>query len=117
MDKLVMGLRPEWPSNNPSQGLVDELWEQTESCWNQKPDGRPTASKVLQTLQVLSGTQRRGTVASVEDSEDRAIVGEREQVEDSPDGTFWSGCSDSRSDARLIYSVFDTRRTRRTRQL
>lgn len=108
-----MGLRPEWPSNNPSQGLVDELWEQTEACWNQEPDERPTVSRVLQTLQVLSGVQRQVTMTSVEDSDDRAIAGEREQVEDSPDGTLWVCRNDLGSNANpwLIYSVFYTGRT------
>ena len=69
-----MGLRPEWPSNNPSQGLVDELWEQTEACWNQEPDERPTVSRVLQTLQVLSGVQRQVTMTSVEDSDDESVM-------------------------------------------
>ena len=48
-----MGIRPEWPSNNPSQGLVDALWDQTEAYWHQEPKERPTASEVLETLLVL----------------------------------------------------------------
>ncbi|KAF9646136.1 kinase-like protein [Thelephora ganbajun] len=54
---VATGLRPEWPFNNPPQGLVNTLWEKIEACWNQKPKERPTVFKVLQTLLALGETQ------------------------------------------------------------
>lgn len=53
--KVAIGLRPEWPSNHHSRGLVDVLREPIESCWNQEPGGRPSALEVLQTLLALEG--------------------------------------------------------------
>ena len=50
---MATGLRPEWPSNSPSQVLVDALREQVEACWGQELKERPTASEVLQTLLAL----------------------------------------------------------------
>ena len=56
VDKVVMGLRPEWSSISPPQGLADALWYHIRTCWRQEPEGRPTASKMLETLLVLSET-------------------------------------------------------------
>jgi hypothetical protein len=50
---VANGLRPKWPSNNPSQGLVNALREQIEACWGQELKERPAASDVLQTLLAL----------------------------------------------------------------
>jgi hypothetical protein len=47
---VIDGLRPKWPSNNSSQGLVNALRKQVDACWNQKPEERPIASEVLKTL-------------------------------------------------------------------
>lgn len=49
-----MGYRPDCPSNNPSQGLVDALWEQMEACWHDDPGQRPAVLTVLQSLRRLS---------------------------------------------------------------
>ena len=87
-DKVTSGSRPEWPSNNQLQQLVDELWEQIVAYWNQEPNGRPTVFKVLQTLRVLGEAQHQEPVISVEDSDDEATMGEWEQVKDTPDGMF-----------------------------
>ena len=77
-----MGLRPGRPSDSPSQGLIDEIWEQIEACWNHEPNARPTALRVLQTLLALSEARHVELVASVEDSDDVATIGEWEHVED-----------------------------------
>jgi hypothetical protein len=111
--RVATGLRPEWPSNNPSQGLVDALWEQIEACWSQEPKERPTASQVLQTLLALGETQHLEPEVPVEGSDDETVK-EWEQVEDDPDSTFWAGRRDVRSDIWLVYSVSDTRGTQRT---
>ena len=56
VDKVVKGLRPEWSSISPPQGLADALWYHIRTCWSQEPGGRPTASKMLEKLLVLSKT-------------------------------------------------------------
>ena len=62
----MTGFRPERRSESPSQGM-DELWEQIEACWNQRPNERPTAPKVQQTLLALREAQHHNPVVSVED--------------------------------------------------
>ena len=81
MDKVTSGSRPEWPSNNPLQKLVDELWEQIVAYWNQEPNGRPTVFKVLQTLRVLGEAQHEEPVISVEDE---VTMGDWDYIEDDP---------------------------------
>jgi hypothetical protein len=49
-----MGYRPDYPYKIPSQGLVDELWDQIEACWHDDPEQRPAALTVLQFLQGLN---------------------------------------------------------------
>ena len=61
--RVAVGLQPEWPSNNPSQELVDALREQIETCWDQEPKERPTASEVLQTLLVLNEDLEASTLS------------------------------------------------------
>ena len=75
-DKVVTGLRPEWPSNNPSQKLVDVLWEHIESCWNQEPKERPTALSVLRALQELGGGEPPKPLGSMNGVEDDDFVHE-----------------------------------------
>ena len=84
MDKVTSGLQLEWPSSNPLQKLVDELWEKIVACWNQEPGGRPNVFKVLQTLRVLGEAQHHESVVSAEDSDDDLTMGEWEYVEDYP---------------------------------
>ena len=50
---VITGLRPEWPSGDPSRGLIDALSRQVEACWCHNPEERPTASTMLQYLQAL----------------------------------------------------------------
>ena len=85
-DKVTTGVRPEWPSNNPSQELVDGLWEQIEACWSQEPNERPTASKALLTLMALAEARRQGAEVSEVDVMRRGW----ERVENVPDGAFWA---------------------------
>ena len=47
---VTAGLRPEQRSDNLSQGLIDEVWEQIVACWNNEPNERPTAIEVLRAL-------------------------------------------------------------------
>ena len=82
-EKVAGGLRPEWPANNPSQRLVDELREQIMACWNQEPNQRPTAPKILL---VLDEVEQREPVASVEDSDDEVMMREWDGLEDR---AFW----------------------------
>lgn len=70
--KVTIGSRPERPSNNPPNWLVDELWKQIEVCWSQQPNVRPTASKVLQALLALGKAHHQEPVVSVEGSDDEA---------------------------------------------
>ena len=77
-----MGVRPGWPPNNPWKWSVDELRGQIEACWNQEPNERPTALKVLQTLVTLDEARHQECVISAEDSDDEATIGEWENVGD-----------------------------------
>jgi len=89
VDRVTAGLRPEWPSNSPPQGLADALWEQIKACWKQEPKERPAASDVLETLLALGETYHHEPVVSVDDLDDEAMVEEWEYVEDGPEeGTF-----------------------------
>ena len=54
MGGAVTGLRPEWPSDDPSEGLADALRRQVEACWSRDPEERPTALVVSQTISILS---------------------------------------------------------------
>ena len=84
-NKITKGFRPEWPSNNPSQKLVDALREHVEACWNQEPDERPTALEVLQTLLTLGEVRQPELVVSVENPEDDEAMREWEQVGSTPE--------------------------------
>jgi len=75
-----MGCRPEWPSNNPSQGLVDALWDQIEAYWHDDPRQRPAALTVLQFLQRLS--QERTQEKSQEPQEFQDLQESLEHVDD-----------------------------------
>ena len=54
MDGAITGLRPEWPSDDPSEGLTNALRRQVEACWSHDPEERPTALVVSQTISILS---------------------------------------------------------------
>ena len=90
MNRVATGLRPEWPSSNPPQGLADALWQQIEACWRQEPKERPTASNVLAALLALGGgTYHYEPPVSVGGPDDEAAIGEWEHIEDGPEeGTF-----------------------------
>ena len=81
-DKIAMGVRPGWPPNNPWEWTVSELWGQIEACWNQEPNGRPTALEVLQTLVTLGAARRREFAISAEDFGDEAMIGDWENAGD-----------------------------------
>ena len=53
---VLAGRRPAWPSDNSSRvrGLSDEMRELVETCWDQKPTNRPTATQIVQQLRVLA---------------------------------------------------------------
>lgn len=51
--EVITGLRPEWPSDDPSQALIDGLWRQVEACWCYDPEERPTALIVFHSLQAF----------------------------------------------------------------
>ena len=84
-DKITKGFRPEWPSSNPSQKLVDALREHVEACWKKEPGERPTALEVLQTLLTLGEGRRQELVVSGEDPEDDEAMREWEQVRSTPE--------------------------------
>ena len=63
---VVNGLRPEWPSDSSSQGLVDALRKLVEACWGQELKERPTASEVLQTMLTLNKERPQGRQESPE---------------------------------------------------
>jgi hypothetical protein len=48
--------RPTWPSDNSSRvrGLSDEMRALVETCWDQKPTNRPTATQIVQQLRALA---------------------------------------------------------------
>ena len=52
---VLAGRRPAWPSDNSSRvrGLSDEIRALVETCWDQKPTNRPTATQIVQQLRVL----------------------------------------------------------------
>ena len=54
--KVLEGERPTWPSDNSSsvRGLSDEMRALVETCWDQKPTNRPTATQIVQQLRVLA---------------------------------------------------------------
>ena len=79
---VMRGQRPEWPSNNPPQGLAEALWGQIKSCWKQEPKERPTASNLLESLLALGEAHQREPVASVDDRDDDAVTGEWEVLGD-----------------------------------
>jgi len=81
-DIVPAGLRPERPSNIVSQGTLDGLWEQVVACWNQEPNGRPTALRVLR---ALGEAKHREPVVSAEDSDDGMIMREWDWVEGEPE--------------------------------
>jgi len=85
VETVNIGMRPEWPHEATSQGLVDAIWEQVEACWSQEPGERPTASAVLQTLQKLREEQPGVSQEPREPSSDDTW----DYVEDNPEpGTF-----------------------------
>ena len=55
MDEVGRGLRPHWPPNSLSQGLVDELRGPVELCWSRAPEERPTMLEVQRALQPEEG--------------------------------------------------------------
>ena len=85
MGEVATGLQPKWPSNNPLQKLVDELWKQIVACWNQEQNGPPTVFKVLQTLRVLGETQHQEPAVPVENFEVESIVRELDHVNNDPE--------------------------------
>ena len=85
VDKVATGLRPEWPSGNPPQGLSDAVWEQVKTCWKQELKERPTASDVLETLVALGETYHHGPVVSAGDAEEEAMAKGWEYIEDGPE--------------------------------
>ncbi|KAF9789355.1 kinase-like domain-containing protein [Thelephora terrestris] len=54
LKEVITGLRPEWPSDDPSQALIDALRNQVEACWCYDPEERPTALMALQSLQAFA---------------------------------------------------------------
>ena len=90
VDRVAMGVRPSPPPDNPSKWSVGDLWEQIEACWNQEPNGRPTASKVLQILQGLGESKHQESVVSMENFGNKAMVRKQECVNDHPrESTFF----------------------------
>ncbi|KAF9643599.1 kinase-like protein [Thelephora ganbajun] len=71
--RVTMRLRPEWPSDNPSQGLVDALRDQVEACWSHDPEQRPTALMVLQSLQALSRKRSQESQEPPEQTDDSSL--------------------------------------------
>ena len=91
VDKVLMGLRPEFPSNTLSAWFADALWEQIETCWDQDPKERPTVYEVLQALLALSETKHQEPIVSREDSDDEAAIGEWELFkDDTAEGASWA---------------------------
>ena len=80
---ITMGHRPECPSNNPSQGLVDALWDQIEACWHDDPEQRPSALTMLQFLRGL--IQERTQEESQEFQEPHENLGTHELLEQTDD--------------------------------
>jgi len=85
---IAAGLRPERPSNGPSQGMINELWEQIMACWNQDPNKRPTASEVLGALREV---KQREPAVSMEDSYDEMMMREWDWVTDIFEECMFSG--------------------------
>jgi hypothetical protein len=54
LKEVITGLRPEWPSDDPSQALIDALRNQVEACWCYDPEERPSAHMALQFLQAFA---------------------------------------------------------------
>jgi hypothetical protein len=48
MKKVLEGSRPPRPADTSL--LSDEIWKVTEMCWNQEPQGRPSAESVIEQL-------------------------------------------------------------------
>ena len=73
--RVMRGQRPEWPSNNPPQGIAEALWEQIKSCWKQEPKERPTAPSVLEALLDIGKVYQGEPATSVGDRDDGAVTG------------------------------------------
>ena len=73
--EVIRGLRPEWPSDDSSQALIDALWSQVEVCWCYDPEERPTALMAFQYLQNFvrkrDQERHRDTQESPEHSDDQ----------------------------------------------
>lgn len=80
VDRVTAGRRPEWPSNNPSKLLRKQI----EASWNQEPNERPAAFKVLRTLLTLDEAQHQKSTISVQDLDDEVTVGEQGRVNSDP---------------------------------
>ena len=98
VDKIVGGLRPERPSDNPPDGMADELWEQITACWNQEPNERPTALEVLRAL----GSSRNREPPVLMEETDAEMMRELDRVEGDPEeSTVSVGFDDLRSNIWL----------------
>jgi hypothetical protein len=55
MFAVMQGQRPSRPTHELShtRGFNDEIWHVIEVCWDQDPDKRPTASKVVESIRGL----------------------------------------------------------------
>lgn len=60
MGRVATGLRPEWPADNPCEGLLDMIWKPFEPCWNQLPGERPTVLEVQRALQLAEDMSLAG---------------------------------------------------------
>jgi len=88
VDKVTEGLRPDRPFDSPSQGLLDELWEQIVVCWNQDPNERPTAPRVLRELGEAKSLE---PVMPVEDPDRGMVMKEWNWVESDREESTFSG--------------------------
>jgi hypothetical protein len=55
MSAMLQGKRLPCPTHELSRtrGLKDKIWHIIEACWNQDPNKRPTASKVVESIRNL----------------------------------------------------------------
>jgi hypothetical protein len=53
--QVKQGKRPSRPPHHPSQirGLNNDIWDLIEACWNQDPELRPAASRIVERLRTL----------------------------------------------------------------
>lgn len=72
--KVLTGLRPPRPDNSLEIGLVDDVWNAVELCWNKDALQRPAAKEVLDVLEKASSSWNPGPAISFDSDVNSKLV-------------------------------------------